>query len=121
MNFRFPLAIVVTLSAAALSQRAFAKMDHSMHGTHSGSMPSAAAPMADHAAMDDATVKKVDVTKAKVTLSHGVLANGMPAMTMVYRVKDPAWLETMVAGQKIRFAAESVDGGMTIVRFESAK
>jgi Cu/Ag efflux protein CusF len=42
-------------------------------------------------------------------------------MTMTYRVKDPAWLKEMAAGQKIRFAAESVDGGMVMVRFESVK
>lgn len=122
MHFRFHLAIAVALSTAALSQQAFAQMDHNTHGgMHGGSMAPAAAPMAEHAAMDDATVKKVDVAKATVTLAHSALSNGMPAMTMTYRVKDPAWLERMVAGQKIRFAAESVDGGMTMVRFESTK
>lgn len=116
MDFRFSL-VVVTLSVAALSQQALAQTDHGTHGMHSGSM----APAADHAAMDDATVKKVDVTKSTVTLAHGALSNGMPAMTMTYRVKDPAWLEKMAAGQKIRFAAEPIDGGMTVVRFESVK
>lgn len=122
MHFRYPLAIVVTLSATALTQQAFAQMDHNMHGNmHGGSMSPAATPTADLARMDDATAKKVDVTKATVTLAHGALSNGMPAMTMTYRVKDPAWLEKMATGQKIRFAAESVDGGMTMVRFEPVK
>ncbi len=121
MDFRYSLVIIATLSTAAMSQQAFAQMDHSMHGMHGGSMAAAAAPMTDHAAMDDATVKKVAVTKATVTLAHGALSNGMPAMTMTYRVKDPAWLKEMAAGQKIRFAAESVDGGMVMVRFESVK
>lgn len=122
MNFRYPLAIVVTLGTIALSQQVFAQMDHSMHGSmHGGSMASTVAPMTDQTGMDDATVKKVDVTKATVTLAHGALSNGMPAMTMTYRVKDPAWLEKMAAGQKIRFAAEPVDGGMTLVRFETVK
>lgn len=122
MHFRYPVTVVVTLSAVALSQQAFAQMNHNMHGSmHGGGMSPAAAPMADHAGMDDATVKKVDMTKTTVTLAHGALSNGMPAMTMTYRVKDPAWLEKMTAGQKIRFAAESVDGGMTLVRFETVK
>lgn len=122
MQFRCPRAIVATLSATALSQQAFAQIDHNMHGgMHGGPISSAAAPMVDYAGMNDATIKKVDGTKATVTLAHGALSNGMPAMTMTYRVKDPAWLEKMVAGQKIRFAAESVDGGMTMVRFESMK
>lgn len=121
MHFRLPLVVVLALGAATLSQQAFSQMDHSMHGTHGGPAKSAPAHAMEQASMDDATVKKVDVTKATVTLAHGALSNGMPAMTMTYRVKDPVWLEKMTAGQKIRFAAESVDGGMMMVRFESVQ
>ncbi|MEO8158432.1 MAG: copper-binding protein, partial [Betaproteobacteria bacterium] len=39
-------------------------------------------------------VKKVDKDTGKVTIKHGPLENlGMPAMTMVFRVKDPAMLD----------------------------
>ena len=72
--------------------------------------------------MVDGVVKKVDKSAGKVTLSHGPLTNlSMPAMTMVFRVKDANWLDQMKAGDKIRFMADNVNGAVTIVHFEPAK
>jgi Cu(I)/Ag(I) efflux system protein CusF len=72
--------------------------------------------------MVDGVVKKVDKSAGKVTLSHGPLSNlSMPAMTMVFRVKDASWLGQMKAGDKIRFMADNVNGAVTIVHFEPAK
>ncbi|MBI4754310.1 MAG: copper-binding protein [Betaproteobacteria bacterium] len=69
--------------------------------------------------LSEGTVKKVDKSAGKVTLAHGPLANlGMPAMTMVFRVKDAAWLDQMQAGDRIRFIAEQVGGALTVVHFE---
>ena len=68
----------------------------------------------------DGLVKKIDKANRKVTLSHGPLPNGMPAMTMIFRVKDAAWLDQMKEGQKIRFATEEIQGELTVVRFEPA-
>jgi Cu/Ag efflux protein CusF len=72
-------------------------------------------------AMGEGLVKKVDKTKGTVTLSHGALPNGMPPMTMAYKVKDAAWLDTLKAGQKIRFATDPADGGMTVTMVEIVK
>jgi Cu/Ag efflux protein CusF len=72
-------------------------------------------------AMGEGLVKKVDKTKGTVTLSHGALPNGMPPMTMAYKLKDAAWLDTLKAGQKIRFATDPADGGMTVTLVELAK
>ena len=71
-------------------------------------------------AMGEGMVKKVDKSKGTVTLMHGPM-NGMPAMTMAYKVKDPAWLDQLQSGQKIRFATDPADGGMTVTKFEQAK
>lgn len=68
--------------------------------------------------MTDGLVKKVDKSAGKLTLSHGPLPNGMPAMTMVFRVKDPAWLDQVKAGDKIRFMADQINGAMTVVHLE---
>lgn len=68
--------------------------------------------------LTDGLVKKVDKTAGKLTLTHGPLPNGMPGMTMVFRVKDPAWLANLNEGQTIRFA---IDEAMTIVRLELAR
>jgi Cu/Ag efflux protein CusF len=106
----------------ALSTSVMAQMDHSMHGMPMA-QPAAvnvAAPATD-AALGDGLVKKVDKTKGTVTLTHGALPNGMPPMTMAYKVKDAAWLDQLKAGQKIRFATDPADGGMTVLRYELAK
>ncbi|MDP1952207.1 MAG: copper-binding protein [Betaproteobacteria bacterium] len=49
------------------------------------------------------------------------MPNGMPGMTMVFRVKEAAWLEEMKDGDKIRFMSDKVDGVFTIVQFEAGK
>jgi len=70
----------------------------------------------------DGQVKKVDKAGGKVTLAHGPLENlGMPAMTMVFRVQDKAWLGRMKEGDKIRFVADNVNNVLTIVGFEAAR
>ena len=74
-----------------------------------------------NAAMDEGLVKKIDKTKGTVTLTHGALSNGMPPMTMAFHVKDVAWLDKMTVGQKIRFATDPADRGMTVVQFEPVK
>lgn len=102
---------------------AMAQTDHSAHG-----MPmSKSTPMvkpatsADDAAMGDGLIKKVDKSRGTITLAHGALPNGMPPMTMAYKVKDTAWLDQLQAGQKIRFATDPKDGGMTVLRYELVK
>ncbi|MBI4754306.1 MAG: copper-binding protein [Betaproteobacteria bacterium] len=85
---------------------------------HSGPQLAQASSAAE-VQLTEGTVKKVDKSAGKVTLAHGPLANlDMPAMTMVFRVTDAAWLDQMQAGDRIRFIAEQVGGALTVVRFE---
>lgn len=73
-------------------------------------------------AMTEAEVRKVDKGAGKITLRHGELKNlEMPAMTMVFQVKDKAMLDQVKAGDKVRFAADKVGGAFTITRLEAAK
>ncbi len=116
MTTRFHSALLVTLATASFALPALAQTDHSMHGTPAV-MP---ATKAAKVAMGEGMVKKIDKTKGTVTLAHGALPNGMPPMTMAYKVKDAAWLDKMPVGQKIRFATDSADG-MTVSQFELAK
>lgn len=72
--------------------------------------------------MVDAEVKKVNKSAGKLTLKHGPLKNlGMPAMTMVFRVKDAVMLDQVKAGDKVKFFAEKINGAYTVVEFQSAK
>lgn len=82
----------------------------------------AAASTADVTPMTDGEVRKVDIETKKITIRHGTIENlGMPAMTMVFQVSDPAILEKVKTGDKIRFVAEKTGGALTVTRIEPAK
>jgi Cu/Ag efflux protein CusF len=74
------------------------------------------------AAMSSGEVKKVDKDTGKITIKHGPLDNlGMPAMTMVFHVADPAMLEQVKPGDKIAFIAERKNGVLTVVKMEATQ
>ena len=67
-------------------------------------------------------VRKVDKDAGKVTIKHGPLTNlDMPAMTMVFRAKDPTMLDKVRAGDSIRFKAEKIEGNFTVTEYQPAK
>ena len=103
------LGLALPLGASAADDRATQQQG----GTQTG----------DNAApKSSGEVKKVDKSSGKVTIKHGPLDNlGMPAMTMVFRVKDPAMLDKMKEGDKISFVAEKVNGALTVIQVEPAK
>ncbi len=73
-------------------------------------------------AMAEGEVRKVDKDAKKITIKHGPLAKlEMPAMTMVFQVKDPAMLNQVKAGDKIKFDAEKVGGAFTVTKIEPAR
>lgn len=72
-------------------------------------------------ALADGVVKKIDKAGGRLTVAHGPLPNGMPAMTMPFRVAQAAWLDELVVGQSIRFATEEINGVTTITRLEKAR
>ena len=73
-------------------------------------------------AMTAGVVKKVDKAAGKVTIRHEPIEHlGMPKMTMVYRVKDPAMLDRLEPDDKINFIADKVNGAFTVMEFEPAE
>ena len=73
-------------------------------------------------ALSDGEVRKVDKDAKKITIKHGPLANlDMPAMTMVFQVKDPAMLDKVRAGDKVKFQAEKVGSAFTVTQLEPVK
>jgi Cu/Ag efflux protein CusF len=77
---------------------------------------------------EDASVKgevrKVDAAAGKITLKHGPIKNldmQDETMTMVFRVKDPAMLKQVKAGDKVLFEADRVDGQITLTKLQKAK
>jgi Cu(I)/Ag(I) efflux system periplasmic protein CusF len=72
--------------------------------------------------LTDAEVRKVDKAAGKITLKHGEIKNlDMPAMTMVFGVKDKALLDKVKAGDMVRFAAEKEGGQFVVTTVEPAK
>jgi Cu(I)/Ag(I) efflux system protein CusF len=73
-------------------------------------------------ALSDAEVRKVDLDAKKITLRHGPIPNlDMPPMTMVFQVRDPALLQGIKAGDKVRFSAEKIGGTYTVTGIENAR
>jgi Cu(I)/Ag(I) efflux system periplasmic protein CusF len=68
-------------------------------------------------------VVKVDKSAGKITIKHGPIKKlGMDqGMTMVFKAQDPAMLETVKAGNKIKFDAEQVNGQYTVTKIEKSK
>lgn len=70
-------------------------------------------------ALSEGVIKRVDKPSGRLTIAHGPLANlNMPAMTMVFKVKDATWLDKLSAGDKIRFLAEELGGTLVITTLQ---
>ena len=71
------------------------------------------------APMAEGEIKKIDKEAGKVTIKHGEIKNlDMPPMTMVFRIKDAAQLDTLKVGDKINFAADNINGKLTVTQVE---
>lgn len=101
------------LSGLLATVPAVAQSDANHAAHHDDTKANATTPMSE------GEVRRVDKANGKVTIKHGPLPNlGMPQMTMVFRVKDPAMLEQLKEGDKIRFVADKVDGAFTVMQVE---
>ncbi|MCC2973795.1 copper-binding protein [Massilia sp. IC2-476] len=110
-----PTLMLAAVMAAATSMAVAQDSGHAHH-EHAAQGAPAAAELAD------GEVRKIDKDAGKITLRHGELKNlNMSAMTMVFRVKDSAMLDAVKPGDKVRFAAERVDGAITIVQLQAAQ
>ena len=109
------LSTLIASVALVASGATFAQTtDHSAH--HAPAASTAAAPATD------GEVRKVDKEQAKVTLKHGPITNlDMPGMTMVFKVADPKMLDAIKPGDKVKFAADNVNGALTVTAIEMAK
>ena len=72
--------------------------------------------------MTEGEVRKIDKDNQKITLKHGDIKNlDMPGMTMVFKVTDPALLDKVQVGNKVRFVAAKADGALVVTAIEAAK
>ena len=81
----------------------------------------AAAPPEAAKDLADGEVRRIDKAQGKVNLRHGEIKNlDMPPMSMWFVLKDPAWVESLKVGDKVRFVAEKVGTQYTITQIEPA-
>ena len=113
------------IDAESNLKAALSGFGHSTHGSKPGEKEQAkpgasTAASANH--RGEGSIEAVDSARATVTLAHGPIASlKWPAMTMDFRVKDPAVLRTLKPGQKIAFdIIEEPAGKYTIVRVQPA-
>ena len=65
--------------------------------------------------LTDGEVRKIDKDAGKLTLKHGEIKHlEMPPMTMVFVVKDKSMLDTVKAGDKVRFMVIEEKGQMLV-------
>jgi len=76
-------------------------------------------PAADAPALHEAEGKVVEIGDKSVTLAHGPFRTlGMPGMTMSFPLADPALLQRLKVGDRVRFAVSESDAGLVVERLE---
>jgi Cu/Ag efflux protein CusF len=112
MNYLIALAVGVL---AASSSQAQMSSDMKMQAT-------ASASDGRPAVMTNGVVQQVDARTGTVTLKHEDITNmKMPAMTMAFGVADKKMLDSVKAGDKVKFHVETVKGAPTVTRIEPAR
>ena len=114
------MSIALLTPMAVLADDAHHKSATTAAGTAPNTAPGKAAGTA--ADMTDAEVRKIDLEAGKVTLKHGDIKSlDMPAMTMVFVVKDKAMLDKLKTGDKVKFKAINDAGKFTVTEIQPAK
>ena len=73
--------------------------------------------------LTDGVITKIDSSAGKITIKHGPMKkfDMDESMTMVYRAQDPAMLQTVKAGDNVKFDSENVNGQFVVTKIEKAK
>ncbi len=126
------LAVALTLASASVLAHDHPKKEsgHAGHGTPAKPATATTTPATQPAAtstvaatyMAEGEVRKIDKEQGKVTLKHGEIKHhDMPAMTMVFKLKDPQMLDKIKEGDKVKFDTDRMDGAWTVTKVEAVK
>jgi len=87
-----------------------------------GNLLALSAALLAQTVMTQGEVRNVDKATRKITLKHDEIKNlDMPAMTMVFVVKEAAMLEKVKPGDRVQFHAENEDGKLTVTDIQPSK
>jgi len=82
----------------------------------------ALAAMPALAQMAEGEIRKEDKGAKKVTIKHGdVKSIEMPPMTMVFQVRDPALLDKVKVGDKVKFQVEKQGDAYVVTAIEARR
>jgi Cu/Ag efflux protein CusF len=80
---------------------------------------SPAAADVNKADMAEGEVRRIDKEGGKVTLRHGEIKSlDMPPMTMVFAVRDKTLLDSLKAGDRVRFKAVNEAGKYIVTEIQ---
>jgi Cu(I)/Ag(I) efflux system protein CusF len=109
-----PIAVLAVLLAGPVQAQQPA-VDHAAHHADSSSTEKALP-------LIDGEVRRIDKSAVKLTIKHGPIPNlDMPAMTMVFKVREPDMLNKVGVGDKVKFSVEKVDGAMVVTEIQALK
>ena len=109
------IAAAVAMAMGMAATAAFGQTDAAMGAAGTAQATATMAP----SSMTEGEIRKIDRDAGKITIRHAPIANlDMPGMTMVFRVSDPAMLDRVKEGVKVRFVADRVGGALTVTRIE---
>lgn len=118
------LGVTVAIQPA-VAQSSGAHADHhppaaaSTASAVSGASTAATAATAGDRA--EGEVRKIDKAAGKLTLRHGEIKRlDMPGMTMVFGVRDAAWLDRFKIGDKVLFDVERGPNGFVVTAIDRA-
>jgi len=104
------LLLVTALALAATPALA----QHAGHGTAKPAASAAAEPA-------DGEVRRIDKSRGTVLLRHGEIKSiNMGAMTMSFKLKDPAMADQLKEGDKVKFTVEPKGEDLIITSIRKA-
>ena len=89
--------------------------------TSAATQAQSASPAEANSALTSGEIRKIDKETGKITIKHNEIKHlDMPAMTMVFQVKDGGMLDKVSVGDKVRFVAEKAASGYVVTAIQPA-
>ena len=81
------------------------------------------AALAQNAPLVKGTIEKVDSAAGRITIDHEDIPNlqMQGGMAMVFKAGDPAMLNSVKVGDKVRFTADRVNGQTTVTSIQKGQ
>ncbi len=118
MNYKTLTLTLLMGLATHTSLQAVEMMNHQGHDMSQMGQMAGMNEMGDMM-MTEGVITRIDAANSKVGIKHEAITNlKMPAMTMVFRVADPALLKDLKVGDAVRFHAENPAGKLTVTAIQ---